>query len=133
MESELMSEYQKLFYFIKQEKLKLYFVISMPRTRSTALHLCLSQGSLINGQICHPMNSGIFSRSQNSEFKFNDFRDSIINISLEEIAYRINKIVEPVIEKHGKAKFVVNEHAKFLSKEYLPFLLNIRNNKLIAI
>lgn len=128
-----MSEYQKLINFIKVGKLDLYFVISMPRTRSTALHLCLSQGPEINGQICHPMNSGIFARSQNPEFRFNDFRDSIVNISVEEVSSRINKIVTPVIQQYGNAKFVVNEHAKFLTPEHLPFLLDISKNFIFSI
>lgn len=127
------SERDKLLQATREGRLSLHFVISMPRTRSTALHLALSQGPHINGQICHPMNSGIFAKSQLPEFKFNDFRDTLPDTSLEQAALRINKVAKPLIEQDGKANMIVNEHAKFMTPQHLPFLLEISKTFIFSV
>lgn len=130
---QYVSAQEKLLRSVSEGKVTINFVISMPRTRSTALHLALSQSPDINGQICHPMNNGIFAKSQLSDFKFNDFRDGLVDISLDEVALRINKVVEPLIEKDGKANIIINEHAKFISIEHLPVLLQLSRTFIFSI
>lgn len=130
---ENIPEQEKLLNGIKDGTVTIHFVISMPRTRSTALHLALSQAPEINGQICHPMNNGIFAKSQLPDFKFNDFRDKLPDISLEQVALRINKVATPLIEQHGKANIIINEHAKFLSNQHLPLLLQLSNTFIFSV
>ncbi len=128
-----MKEQQKLINLIDEKKLKCYFVLSLARTRSTALQLSLAQASEVSGQINLPFNSGKFSRPQTDEYLYNDFRDKISNTSVEEVSKRINNVVEPLIKKDGYANFIIHEHFDFLAKEYLSFLCKLSTNFIYCI
>jgi len=128
-----MTEYKILKEFLDEKKLKLNFILSLPRTRSTALQLALSQSPEINGQINLPINSGNFSRPHDPNFLFGDFRDSIQDVSYEEISCRINQVIQPLIKEEGSANVIVHDHLNFLASKHLPFLLELSENFILCI
>lgn len=127
------TEYKALIDFIKQKKVSFYYILSIPRSRSTALQLSLVQSKDIDGQINLPMSGPSFERSLDLSFRFNDFRDASSGISLEEIAARINNVIRPILNQKGNAKFIIHDHISCLEQQHLSFLLEISDNFIFCI
>lgn len=117
-----MYHYEMLINLIKQKRLKLYFILSIARSRSTSLQLSLSQAPEIDAQINLPFNSGVFSQAQDSNFIYGDFRDEIEATTNENIAARIYSVVNPIIEKNNRATILIHEHFDFLALNHLHML-----------
>lgn len=120
-----MNNYAMLMNLIKQGKLKLHFILSIARSRSTSLQLSLSQAPEIDAQINLPFNSGVFSQAQDTNFIYGDFRDSIESISNENVARRICGVVTPLIEKNNQATLLIHEHFDFLTSTHLHMLTHL--------
>lgn len=115
-----MSSYHELVKTVNERKVKFYFLLSIPRSRSTALQLCLSQAPEIDGQINLPFNPCTI--------------DGVVDISVEEASQRILNIINPAISTAKKlVRFIIHEHFDFLTQQHLLMLERLSTNFIFCI
>lgn len=131
-----MQSYLALKNLIETNQLKLHFVLSLPRTRSNAITLALTQAEEIQGQLSVPFFNHIrFEQGGNVVIPYDADTDTDQIRTFEQGCSKILARVKTLMTENTRRPvgLIINEHLCFITKNEMPLLLKLTNNIVITI